>query len=91
MVHLDEALSEFRKPIFNSATKTLPDQFGNKYPSRKRMKDLMGLPSNRTRDAHLSPGHDGSLLRACKDIGIEDVQILFMVCPEDWCNDGRLS
>ena len=62
-------------------------------PSKEsKMKDLLGLPPFRMRDTHVSSRHDSCLLRCvCKNLRVADVEVVFVICAEDWCDEGTLS
>ena len=43
-------------------------------------------------DTHVSSRHDSCLLRCvCKNLGVADVKVVFVICAEDWCDEGTLS
>src|SRR6266478_173675 len=79
-----------RKKTFNSATVTLPVDFGMRVHSknegsRDRGCDALG-------STHIILGHYTRLLCCvCKDVRITDVEIIFVVRAEDWRDQCRLS
>ena len=59
---------------------------------RKRNGGFFGTAAIPHEGAHLSSGHETCLLRrVCKNLGVADVEVVFVICAEDWCDEGTLS
>src|SRR6266849_7101410 len=73
-----------KEPIFSI---TLPDKFGMRVPPKNE-----GTAVMTHWEAHLILGHYRCLLgRIGKNVRVADVEVVFVVCAEDWGDQSSLS